>query len=186
MSHTEPLRAIVQGEEFCGGPTPVRPADSLAASAMTKTGKVIVVSKPNGNWQADCTQCGGGCGAAGESAPDDELDTDALDDEHRMLEDFVAEHRDCSVPSFGEGLPSPASMPARAARGKSAWIVRGSNGSDIRVLAERHTTYARPEGTELRFYDGDGDAQHRVGCVRAGSWHWVVAEVAFNPEPGEE
>mgnify|MGYP006999198428 CR=1 FL=1 len=53
--------------------------------------------------------CGGaGCGAAGAPAADDDVDTDALDDEHRMLEDFTAEHRDCQVPSFGEDLPSPA------------------------------------------------------------------------------
>lgn len=149
---------------------------------MTKTGKVIVTTEPGGNWQADCMQCGAGCGAAGTPAPDDELDTDALDDEHRMLEDFTAEHRDCAVPYLGIVLPSPAEMPAHTKRGKTVWIVRGSNGSDIRVMAERHTTYARPEGTELRFFDGDGDAQHRVATVRAGSWHWCVAASALEPE----
>lgn len=181
MTTPDNLAANVEAEEFAGG-SMVLPVPSQ----MTKTGHVVVVSKSNGDWHADCTQCGAGCGAAGAPAADDDVDTDALDDEHRMLEDFTAEHRDCTVPSFGEDLPSPAAMPAHTERGKSAWIVRCSNGSDIRVLAERHTTYARPEGTELRFYDGDGDDQHRVACVRAGSWHWVVAAAAYNPEGGEQ
>lgn len=180
MSYAENLREIVEAEEHAGGPMTVP-----SITALMNDGHVVVKTRSNGNWDAHCRQCGAGCGAAGVDTAADELDTDALDDEHRMLEDFTTEHRDCSVPSFGEDLPSPASMPARTERGKTAWIVRGSNGSDIRVLAERHTTYARPEGTELRFYDGDGDDQHRVGCVRAGSWHWVVAESALNPESGE-
>lgn len=81
--------------------------------------------------------------------------------------------------------PRPA-PPAAGAPKPRIWIVRGTNGQDIRVLAERHTTYARPEGTELRFYDGDGDDQHRVATVRAGSWHWVVEASALNPEGGEQ
>jgi hypothetical protein len=181
MSSPDHLAATVEAEEFAGGPMTLP-----VPSQMTKTGHVILVTKASGDWQADCTQCGAGCGVAGAPAVDDELDTDALDDEHRMLEDFTAEHRDCTVPSFGEDLPSPASMPAHTERGKTAWIVRGTNGQDIRVLAERHTTYARPEGTELRFYDGDGDGQHRVATVRAGSWHWVVEASALNPDGGEQ
>lgn len=172
------LEAIVEAEAFAGGPmTAPSPLSSL-----TKTGHVIVMSKDNGDWQADCTHCGGGCGAIGISD-----DTDDRDHEDRMIADFTADHRDCTLPAEGgEELPSPSAMPARAARGKTAWIVRGTNGSDIRVLAERHTTFARPEGTELRFHDGDGGAQHRVATVRAGSWHWVVAEAALNPESGEK
>lgn len=181
MTTPDNLAAQVEAEEFAGGSMSVP-----MPTQQIKDGKVIVVAKKNGNWQADCTQCGAGCGAAGVAEPQGELDTEALDDEHRMLEDFTAEHRDCQVPSFGEDLPSPAAMPAHTERGKTAWIVRCSNGSDIRVLAERHTTYARPDGTELRFYDGDGDDQHRVACVRAGSWHWVVAAAAYNPEGGEQ
>lgn len=180
MTTPDNLAAQVEAEEFAGGSMSVP-----MPTQQIKDGKVIVVAKKNGNWQADCTQCGAGCGAAGVADPQGELDTEALDDEHRMLEDFTNEHRDCAVPRVGVVLPSPASMP-RVARGKTAWIVRGSNGSDIRVLAERHTTYARHDGTELRFYDGDGDDQHRVASVRAGSWHWVVEASALNSEAGEQ
>lgn len=180
MSTPDDLAARVEAEEFAGGSMSVP-----MPTQQIKDGKVIVVAKHNGNWQADCTQCGAGCGAAGVAEPQGEIDTEALDAEHRMLEDFTNEHRDCAVPNFGVVLPSPAAMP-RTARGKTAWIVRGSNGSDIRVLAERHTTYARPDGTELRFYDGDGDDQHRVASVRAGSWHWVVEASALNSEAGEQ
>lgn len=174
--------------------TLVQAADSISASMSvpmpdqtTKTGNVIVVSKPNGNWQADCTQCGAGCGAAGTSAPDDELDTDALDYEDRMLADFTAEHRDCRLPADpGEELPSPSWMPARAEGAATTWVVRGTNGADLKVRAEWHTTFARPDGTELRFYNRDGDNQHRVATVRAGSWHWVVAESSIEPKGAEK
>ncbi|WP_010542572.1 hypothetical protein [Dietzia alimentaria] len=183
MSAPDHLAALVEAEEFSGGsmtvPTP---------STFNRDGYVVVEAKGNGTWQADCGRCGAGCGAAGFAGPDDELNTDELDDEHRMLTDFTAEHRDCSQPldDTAVELPSPGSMVREIAPRPAVWIVRGTNGSDIRVLAERHTTYARPDGTELRFYDGSGDEQHRVATVRAGSWHWVVAETALNPESGEQ
>lgn len=186
MTSPDHLTALVEAEEFAGGPM-----TTDAPSQMTKTGKVIVEAKANGNWQADCTQCGAGCGAAGMSAPGDELDTDALDYEDRMLEDFTNAHRDCSLPAeAGEGLPTPpispaimpTSMPARAARTATTWVVRGSNGSDLLVLAEWHTTLARADGTELRFYNLVGGDHHRVATVRAGAWHHVVAESALEPK----
>ena len=183
MSTPDHFAALVEAEEFSGGPMTVP-----APSTQTRDGYVIVIAEDTGNWRADCTRCSAGCGAVGMEAPDGELNTDALDDEHRMLTDFTAEHRDCSQPldDTAVELPSPGSMVREIASRPAVWIVRGTNGSDIRVLAERHTTYARPDGTELRFYDGSGDEQHRVATVRAGSWHWVVAETALNPESGEQ
>lgn len=179
MNSPDSVAGLVE-YEFLGTGGPVA---APAPAHSVKTGKVIVVSSQNGDWQADCTQCGAGCGAAGVSAIDDEGGTDALDYEDRMLEDFTAEHRDCTRPAdVGDELPSPSSMPPRTARAKTTWIVRGTNGSDLRIHSEWHTTYARPDGTELRFYNRDGDVQNRVATVRAGSWHWCVAESALEPE----
>lgn len=178
MTSPDDLATLVEAEEFAGGSMSVPMPDQ-----QTKTGKVIFVSRPNGDWSADCTQCGAGCGAAGVSATGDEVDIDALDYEDQMLADFTAEHRDCRLPADpGEELPTPSLMPARTAGAATTWIVRGTNGSDLKIRAEWHTTYARPDGTELRFYNRDGDNQHRAATVRAGSWHWVVAESSIEPK----
>lgn len=181
MSHADHLADPVAVEG-----SPASYTDGPLYSTVTTTGHVIIESSTNGNWQADCTRCGAGCGAAGSDTIADELDTDGLDYEDRMLEHFTAEHRDCTLPVDGDAtaLPSPSAMPPDCGRKPTAWVVKQASGGEVRVLAERHTTFARPEGTELRFHDGDGDAAHRVATVRAGSWHWVIAESALNPGAG--
>lgn len=80
----------------------------------------------------------------------------------------------------GEPKPSPVDAPDR---GPTVWVVKQASGGTLRVLAEDHYTYARPEGTELRFFNGDGgDGRHPVATIRAGSWHWCVAESALEPK----
>ncbi|MBB1034613.1 hypothetical protein G6031_09455 [Dietzia sp. CQ4] len=81
--------------------------------------------------------------------------------------------------------PRPAPAPTGGDSPKpTVWVVKQASGGELRVLAERHTTYSRPEGTELRFYNGDG--KNPVATVRAVSWHSCVAESALNPKAGEE
>lgn len=81
--------------------------------------------------------------------------------------------------------PKPA-PPASSDRGPTVWVVKQASGGTLRVLAEDHYTYARPEGTELRFFNGDGeDGRHPVATIRAGSWHWCVAEAALEPKEGQ-
>ena len=81
--------------------------------------------------------------------------------------------------------PKPKPQPPSGDAPKSTiWIVMQSSGGKLRVLAERHSTAARPEGTELRFHNGDD--RNPVATVRAGSWHWCVAESALEPKAGEE
>jgi hypothetical protein len=82
-----------------------------------------------------------------------------------------------------EPLPSRLATPRRP---KRVWVVKQASGGEIRVLAERHSTCPRPDGTELRFYDGAGDHEARVATVRAGSWHWCIAEAALEPDTDEE
>lgn len=76
--------------------------------------------------------------------------------------------------------PAPAPLEAGSPR-RRVWVVMQASGGRLRVLAERHATTPRPDGTELRFYDGSGDDERRVATVRAGSWHWCVAESALDP-----
>lgn len=177
MTAPENLAAVVEAEEFSGGPM-------VAPPLVVKTGQVVVESKTNGDWRADCVRCGAGCGAAGANGSADEGDDCAYDYEAQMLEQFTAEHQDCSVvPDPGAFLfPSPATMPSATPRHPVTWVVKQASGGEVRVLAERHFTYVRPEGAELRFVDGDGPNQHKVATIRAGSWHWVVAESALNPK----
>lgn len=171
--------AIVEGEEFAGGPMTL-------PSRTTSTGKVRVGSRLNGDWHAYCIQCGAACGAVGTPLDGEYARVD--EDAGPMLEDFIAEHSNCKVPSFGEDLPapSPAAMPRSSAGKPKVWIVKGSSGDKVRVLAERHATVPRPDGLELRFYNDVSDDAHRVASVRPGAWHWVVAETALNPETGEQ
>lgn len=181
MSTPNNLAAVVQAEECAGSMAIPFPDQTI------RDGNVIVTTKPNGDWSAHCTRCEAGCGAAGVSTPGDELDTDALDDEHRMLDDFTEAHRTC-ISTIGDDkpLPSPSAMPSETDRAKTTWVVKQASGGDLRVHAQFHTTYARPEGTELRFYNQlAGDDRHRVATVRAGSWHWCVAESALEPKAEE-
>ncbi|GAA1722186.1 hypothetical protein [Dietzia cercidiphylli] len=116
-AHTEHLRAVVEAEEFAGGP-------------MTRTPGV---------------------------GP--------------TLDDLFGP-RPKPQPAGGDG-PKP-----------TIWVVKQTSGGNLRVLAEWHITYARPEGSELRFHNGDD--KHPVATVRAGSWHSCVAESALEPKAGEE
>lgn len=86
----------------------------------------------------------------------------------------------CLAELFGP-RPAPAPLPADGHR-RHVWVVKTANGGELRVLAARHTTYVRPDGQELRFYDGTVDDERRVATVRAGGWHWCVAEDALDPE----
>lgn len=79
----------------------------------------------------------------------------------------------------------PRELPSGEPR-RVAWVVKKASGGDVRVLAERHRTIPRPDGTELRFYDGDEAVARRVASFPAGSWHWVVLETALEPKPGEQ
>lgn len=149
---------------------------------VTQRGDVHVESGPAGDWVAGCVRCGAGCGATGGPADDD-----GSDYEDEQYDRFLAEHRDCKMQSLsGEPLAAPLPAPASAPESRrQMWVVKCASGGTIRVLAERHTTYARPDGTELRFHDGDGEAQRRVATVRAGSWHWCAAEAALESGSGE-
>lgn len=118
-AHTEHLRAIVEAEEFCGGPMTVPAASDRPL------------------FQAD-----------------------------------VFGPRPKPQPAGGDG-PKP-----------TIWVVKQTSGGNLRVLAEWHITYARPEGSELRFHNGDD--KHPVATVRAGSWHSCVAESALEPKAGEK
>ncbi|MDV6299988.1 hypothetical protein R3P82_12795 [Dietzia maris] len=69
---------------------------------------------------------------------------------------------------------------------RTVWVVKKASGGDVRVLAERHRTIPRPDGTELRFYDGDETVGRRVASFPAGSWHSCVAESALEPKPGDQ
>lgn len=81
--------------------------------------------------------------------------------------------------------PRPKPQPAGGDGPKpTIWVVKQTSGGNLRVLAEWHITYARPEGSELRFHNGDD--KHPVATVRAGSWHSCVAESALEPKAGEE
>lgn len=87
---------------------------------------------------------------------------------------------------FGPAQQPKPAPPASSDRGPTVWVVKQASGATLRVLAENHYTYARPEGTELRFFNGDGaDGRHPVATVRAGSWHWCVAESALEPKEGQ-
>lgn len=77
--------------------------------------------------------------------------------------------------------PLPAPLAGDGPR-PTVWVVQQISGGRLRVLAEWHSTAPLPEGGELRFYNRAGDDQLRVATVRAGSWHWCVAESALEPE----
>lgn len=87
------------------------------------------------------------------------------------------------LPSIEELLgprPAPRALPSGKPR-RVVWVVKKASGGDVRVLAERHRTIPRPDGTELRFYDGDEAVARRVASFPAGSWHWCVLESALEP-----
>ncbi|MFN3600539.1 MAG: hypothetical protein ACK4UY_04015 [Dietzia sp.] len=81
--------------------------------------------------------------------------------------------------------PSPRALPSGEPR-RVVWVVKKAAGGDVRVLAERHRTIPRPDGTELRFYDGDEAVARRVTSFPAKSWHSVVLETALEPKSGEQ
>lgn len=84
---------------------------------------------------------------------------------------------------FGTRPMVMPALPTADDRKPTVWVVQQVSGGRLRVLAEWHSTYARPEGTELRFYNQRGvEGRHRVATVRAGSWHWCVAESSLDPE----
>lgn len=146
-------------------------------------GAVRLQSQSSGTWTAECMHCGRSCSSF---STDHRLTPEGAQEyEKNVFEDFVVDHRGCTRPPL-EQPPAPAPRPTATESPRPAmWVVKQASGGDIRVLAQWHTTYARPDGTELRFYNRHGDDQQRVATVRAGSWHWVVAETALDPEGGE-
>lgn len=82
--------------------------------------------------------------------------------------------------------PGPLMVPPPDEPRRIVWVVKQASGGNVRVAAERHRSIPRPDGTELRLYDGAGPDERRVATFRAGSWHWCVAESALEPKAGEK
>lgn len=155
-------------------------ATDNAGEFQVRDGRVVVTSRLDGSFTAECGRCGAAMGATAYVAGDDYDDYPDTG-----LDEFTDRHRDCGETSVAEeyGLPSPAAMPTETPQRPTVWVVQQISGGRLRVLAEWHSPCPRPDGTELRFYNQRGnEGRQRVATVRAGSWHWCVAESALEPK----